>query len=402
MKKYFILSAISLFFLFTGCDDDESSPKPTTGKILISTTVPNADPTTGSSYLQAIEDFTKQSVDNSRAYQIPYGTTALFIDGEAYVMPGINNDFLQKYTVNDNNELVKTGGLPLPPNSTAYCVVKETDTKGYLSFMRRSEIWEINLQTMTPTDTIDISGYGVNDNNPNASIMVIRDQKLYVGLNQIDETSAFFLPYADRPFSDILIIDTPTNKVEKMITNSTSGISTSTRPVDPNTLFVDENNDIYVVCVGAWGFIPGHNSGILRIKDGETDFDSGYQFVVNGANVINDTTASDHLSMVKYMGNGKLYAVANFPAYSAGNPYLDRTMKPVVIDIYAETITKLPFKKRSNPFASISSYKDKVVFGMVTDTEQGFFSYDPATNSADTEPVITTIGYPSIFGTLED
>lgn len=402
MKKYFTLLISSLFFLFSGCDDDGgSSSQPTKGRILISTTIPNADATTGSSYLQAIEEFTKQTVDNSRAYQIPYSAPAFFIDNEAYILPGLDNDFLQKYALNENEELVKTGELALPPNSSAYCVIKDTDEKAYLSFTGRSEIWQINLTTMTPTDTIDISDYAAGDLNPEASIMVICDDKLYVGLNQF--TDGGFMPDSSRNYSDILIINKTNNTVEKMITDSTSGISTSTRPVDPNALFVDENNDIYVVCVGAWGFIPGHKTGILRIKDGETDFDPGYKFVINGKSVDNETNTIDYLSMVKYMGNGKLYANANFPAYyTTGNPYFDKTIQPVVIDLATKTITKLPFTERSNPFGTISSYKDKVVFGMVTENMQGFFSYDPATDTFDSEPVITTTGYPSIFGTISD
>ncbi len=212
-------------------------------------------------------------------------------------------------------------------------------------------------------------------------------------------------------YADVLIINTATEAVEKMITTedilglNTTGLSTATRPVDNNTIFVDENNDIYVVCIGGFGQTPGHKTGIVKIKSGETDFDPTYAFVVADSSVSGETEKIGYIANVKYMGDGKLYANANFPAYyDSENPseYFDRTVWPVMIDIYNQTITKLPFTKRSNAFATMAEYNGKLVYGLITDSNQGFFTYDTTTGMPSSSPVITTTGFPGFFGSFDD
>ena len=45
---------------------------------------------------------------------------------------------------------------------------------------------------------------------------------------------------------ELAVIDTKTDKVEKHIVNTSLGMSFATRPIDPGSIFVDENNDIYI------------------------------------------------------------------------------------------------------------------------------------------------------------
>lgn len=67
--------------------------------------------------------------------------------------------------------------------------------------------------------------------------MLLRDGLLYVGLSQM---VGGWVPPQDRPYSDIAIIDTQTDKLLKMITDQTSGISMPTRPIDRYSIFMDE------------------------------------------------------------------------------------------------------------------------------------------------------------------
>jgi len=143
----------------------------------------------------------------------------------------------------------------------------------------------------------------------------------------------------------------------------------------------------------------GHKAGILRIKSGETEFDENYKFTITGASAAGEVNTISYLLNVVYMDDGKLYANAVFPAYygNTSDPYEERIIWPVLIDLRAQTITKLPFTKRSSGFACISVYNEKIIFGMSTDSDQGFYSYDPLTGEASSKPVITTTGYPSYF-----
>ena len=409
MKKLLSLLSLSLLLFFTvACDDDDENPDPTKGEIAIATSLPNQDGQTGSSYLQTIDEFTSQTLDNSLAYQIPYSSPCIMFDNDIFVMPGTSSDILSKYTRNENQELVENGQILLPNGSWAFTMLKASDEKAYVSLLAAGKIWVINPATMTKITEINLSSYGVGDVNPDPAAMCIRDGKLYIGLYQ-----AVGGPFPDpsRPYTDVLIINTTTNAVEKKISTeslpglSSTGLSSPTRPIDNNTIFVDENNDVYVVCLGALGVIPGHKSGILRINSNETDFDESYKFVISDSTVIDETNQISHILTAKYMGNGKLYANANFPAYAdpvEPSQFFDRTAWPVVIDIYSKTITKLPFTKRSTQFASVTKYKNNVIYGMITESDQGFYSYDTLTGEASSKPVITTTGNPLYFGYFGD
>ncbi len=74
MKKQLLFGALALAFCVSSCDNnDNPTPNPTPQKgafdatMLISTTVVNPDGTSGKCYVQAINDTTAMTIDNSRA-----------------------------------------------------------------------------------------------------------------------------------------------------------------------------------------------------------------------------------------------------------------------------------------------------------------------------------------------
>ncbi|ACF13449.1 conserved hypothetical lipoprotein [Chloroherpeton thalassium ATCC 35110] len=395
MKHSILLLILALLFITTACDDDDDAGEASTGEILITTSIPNSDGTSGSAYMQLINDMTTATYTNSTAYQISYSGVPIVIDEDVFVLPGMgDSDYLVKYTRDESHQLVEEAQLSLPASAGAYCLVKESDEKAYVSFYSRAVIWIINPTTLEYIDEIDISSYAVGDQNPDASVMVLRDGYLYVALNQ---TLGGYFPSESRPYSDVLIIDTSTDEVVKMISETTSSISTPGRPVDQGTIFVDENNDIYLIGLGGWGYVTGHKTGILRIKSGETEFDDSYLFNVSDTDIDGEDNATDYISNVQYAGDGKLYANLHIPAYSTdGSAYFDKATISAVINLESKTVTALDFPK-SNEFANASIYNDLIIFGLITDSDNGFFTYDPLTGEASSEAVITTTGYPQYF-----
>jgi hypothetical protein len=245
---------------------------------------------------------------------------------------------------------------------------------------------------------IDITSYGVGDENPDPSSMLIRDNLLYVGLIQM--VGGYF-PAPERPYADVLIINTDNNEVVKMITDSRAGVSYPTRAIDPFSIFMDENKDIYVVCMGGFGAL--HTAGVLRIKEGETEFDDSYKFVFNTTQITGEANPADYLHAVKYYGNGKMYGTANIPAYNSNpiNYIEDRAVIPVEVDLNAKTIKALGFP-RSNAFGvSVGTYEEQVIFGLATETSNGFYTYNPTTGTASSSAVIITDGYPYSFVAFE-
>jgi len=400
MKINSIFLALSLLAVFSSCKKDDDELSLSSGKILVSTMLPNPDGMSGSAYMQLMEDMSAKSLTNSTAIPTPYGTPPIVYGDDVFVLPGYTGEtyIMTKYS-RVNGTLVKQGDYTLPSQSGATNIVTKGDL-AYVSCALIGKILVINHKTMQLVKEIDITSYGVGDQNPDPSSMLIRDNQLFVALTQM--VGGYF-PAPTRPYSDVLIINTDNNEVLKMITDSTTGISCPTRPIDPNSIFMDENKDIYIVGVGAWGALPGHKSGILRIKAGETEFDNSYQFVFNSTAITGETNPLDYVHAVKYSGNGKLYGTANIPAYY-GNPvnYItDRTVIPVEIDITAKTIKKLDFPYSNSFGVAVGVCDGQVVFGLATTSSTGYFTYNPTTGESSSSAVVTTTGYPYSFVSFE-
>jgi hypothetical protein len=395
MKVNSILISLSLLLVvFTSCDKNNDEPTVENGKILVSTMLPNPDGWSGSAYMQLIADMEPKSITNSVGIPISYGSVPIICGDDVFSLPGWGGetDILTKYT-RTNGALVKQGEYTLPSQSWGTNVVTKGDI-AYISCPGIGRIIVINHKTMTLIKDIDITQYGVGDQNPDPSSMLIRDNLLYVGLIQ---AVGGYYPAPERPYADVLIVNTDNNEVVKMITQSTAGVSYPTRAIDPSSIFMDENNDIYVVCLGGFGAL--HTSGVVRSKAGETEFDSNYQFVFKTTPITGEPNMADYMCAVKYYGNGKMYATADIPAYygTPMNYITDRAVLPVEIDLKAKTIKTLGLP-RSNAFGvSVGIYEELVIFGLATETSNGFYTYNPTTGTASSSAVITTEGYPYTF-----
>lgn len=397
LKPGLLALAFSIFFV--SCDKDEDTPEEEVakGEIAMVTGLVNPDGQTGSNYLQLIDDISSKSYDNSLAFQFDLYDQFVVRGEDVFVLPLTSSDIITKYTRGTDKKLSQTGQLALDANSMPTSIVIKNATKGYVALMGRPTIVIINPETMQKTGEIDITDYGVTDGNPDATQMIIRDNKLYVALNQM--VGGFF-PSADRPKTDVLIINTETDAVEKMITEENTGMSQPTRPQESKQIFMDEDKDIYLVCQAGFGMVdlPGHKFGILRIKNGETDFDDSYSFNLTDATIEGESNKASSLQFVQYAGNGKLYAMATIPAYWSNPPapLTDRICIAAEIDLKAKTIKKLDLP-RSNGYCSVGLYNNKIIFGLSTDNEDGFFTYDLNTGEVSSEAVIKTTGAPYLF-----
>lgn len=387
-----------LAITFFSCEKEKNDDTVDNGKILITTMLPNPDGWSGSAYMQLMEDMESKSVTNSTAIPVPFSSVPIVCGNDVFSIPGWGSetDILTKYS-RVNGELIEQAEYLMPEASWATNVVTKGDI-AYISCPGIGKIMVINHQDMSLVKEIDISLYGVGDENPDPSSMLIRDNLLYIGLIQ---AVGGYYPAPERPYVDVLIINTDNNEVVKMITDNTSGMSYPTRAIDPFSIFMDENNDIYVVCLSAFGMM--HNSGVLRIKDGETEFDDSYQFVFNTTAIEGESNPTGYMHAVKYYENGKMYATADIPAYySDPMDYIeDRAVIPVEIDLNAKTIKSLGFPRSNAYGVSVGIFEEQVVFGLATETSNGFFTYNPSTGTASSSAVITTDGYPYSFVAFE-
>ena len=407
MKLKHLCMAIVAMAAFTACSDDNNEqPKPQpdegVGKfegIVFATSIPNADGSSGAAYLQGIPKLTTNPVDNSKGLPTGFGTTPIVApSGSVYSLPdymGNSRAAIVRYVPNAKGELVEKGKLQISAGAQACNVVEANAEKAYVSCQGTGKIVVFNPTTMKQVKEIDLNSYAQKGLNVAPATMIVRDADLFVGLSQRD---AKWMP--TKASAELVVIDTKTDEVKKHITNTTLGLSTATRPIDPKSIFMDENKDIYVNCIGGFGMNPQLPGGIIRIKNGSTDIDPDYSFKFNEVKVEGlEGGYGTFLGTVCYMAKGKLYAYINAPQLdpNAKNPYLTIAYCPVEIDLYNKTITKIEGVGYSNPHAcAVAKYGDKVVFGVTNKTQSGFFSYDPVTKKAE-GPILKVTGNPLFF-----
>ena len=391
---------------FTACgDDNNEQPTPQPGEggkfegIVFATSVTNADGSSGAAYLQGIPKLTANPVDNSKGLPTGFGTAPIVTpSGSVYSLPdymGNSRAAIVRYVPNAKGELVEKGKLQISAGAQACNVVEVNAEKAYASCQGTGKIVVFNPTTMKQVKEIDLNAYAQAGMNVAPSAMIVRDADLFVGLSQRD---AKWMP--TKSSAELVVIDTKTDAVKKHITNTTLGLSTATRPIDPKSIFMDENKDIYVNCIGSFGMDSDFPGGIVRIKNGTMEIDPDYSFKFSEVKV--SGLVGDYgkfLGTVCYMAGGKLYAYINAPQLDpdSKNPYLTIAYCPVEVDLYNKTITKIEGLGYSNPHAcAVAKYGNKVVYGLSNKTEHGFFSYDPATKKVE-GPILKVTGNPLFF-----
>ena len=350
--------------------------------------------------MQSLPDMVPGNYDNSNGIPVGFGTAPIVAkSGNIYVLPdymGNTKAEITRYRIYSDNKWHKKGALQIPPKAAACCVTELNSEKAYVSLQGLGSIIVFNPTTMTRIGEIDLNGLKQAETNVAPAAMVIRDGKLFIGLNQMN---AQFMPARNN--IELAVIDTKTDKVEKHIVNTSLEMSFATRPIDPGSIFIDENKDIYINCIGSFGFIPQFHGGIARIKNGTTEIDPDYCIRLDQVEVAGlPTKFADFFSTFYYAGNGKVYTYANsFALDSKGfeNPYVSFTNIPVVVDLKQKTMSTIEGMEISNPQGiAIGKHRNLLVFGSSNKKANGFYTYDPATKKV-AGPIMQVKGNPSFF-----
>lgn len=361
------------------CDKDTpSTPETAGGRFLITTNVGNADGASGVSYFQTVEKM-EGYIDNSQARPAGFGVPPIVIGQHIFVLPdymGSTKSVLTHYVTDKKGNLSERGTLTLPANSGACNIVLASEEKAYLSMQNIGIVMEFNPTTMQKVRDIDLNALAQPEVRVAPGAMVVRDGLLFVGLNQFDSQ---WMPRLKQ--AEVAIIDTKSGKLLKKIVDTKHQLSFATRPIDAHSIFVNpKDGAIYLNCMGAWGFKPGFDGGILRIKKGETEFDADYALNIAQAKVENFNHTLNYLATVRLGSDGKLYAmVTSYELDASANPYLAKVMVPVCIDLEKRTVTYIPGVKPSNGLAAVAEANGKIYFGVSNADDNGFYAYDLAT-----------------------
>lgn len=393
--KLFICCLILFGFLFSwGCDDDDGGTNPIEEgkpKLVITTTVGQ------SIYLGTIKDLDVGSINNENSYEHVDKAAPFIYKDMVFVIERWNGDILHKYTRTDDAVLAPAGTLTLPAGGEGYYIAFKDDSKAYVALASHGSIYSFNPTTMEHIGSVDLTMYGVGGGNSNPTQMIIRnDGKMFVTLVQRQTA------YTSHDSGYVAIINTVNDEVEKVIVDErVTGLGSGL-----GNIIIDEKNDIYVYSQGDFGYAPNAKDGILRIKNGETQFDPSYYFSPK-SQVVDGVTGGIVLygMVLCYGGDGKTFANMFAPALSSDPPDYenDKTAQPIVIDLYNKTITKINLPN-SSMFASsgILKFDDKILFGMSTINGDGIYTYDLNSGAVSENPVITTVGKPQFLSAFED
>lgn len=397
---------LSLLLILSGCGSSKSSDNKSlddniTADLVIATMI---DKKTG--FMSAI-DGSKPIMTNNNGEEL-YPNKGLFVhNGFVYTTGSLADNKIAKYSVESGNKLklikeisVKDSGLSAP---TSFIFVD--NTKAYLPLSLTGELLDINLEDFSVRNRIDLSSYALdanaaldgNDTNPEPTVGVIRDEKLYLALHQVNYMGHIQGAFICRGKASVLIIDTQTNAVEKHIMDDRTCSSGSV--VSGSTLTLTENGDIYVNNVASFGYDHrGIKPGYLRIKNGETEFDPDYFFNVGDLDLsadfpdLNASLARTPYAFKDMYHNGKLYSVLlilgltdpNNPNDHIGN----KNFQPYTFDLENKIATKLDMLPTTGLSAGIAKYKGDIVYPSSTINGNGLYKVGEKT------PFISVEGFP--------
>ncbi len=405
-KHLFLVALLAVSF--TACDSDDDNNKgnetPALGRILFSTTVTNPSGDSGSGYLQAVGKLEGGvNYNNYNAIPLGFGSyPCVCKSGNIYVFPDYNGGTelkLRRYNLNADNQLELKGSMALPANSGAAIVVEVSTEKAYVCCQSLDLLIAFNPETMTELSRIDVSNLRNEGVAAYPAALYIRDGILYVALEQYN---AQWMPNENA--LEMALYKVSDDSFIKRIRNTSLGLCGPTRPVDNQSIFEDENGDLYVNCTGSFGYIPGLNSGIARIKKGQTEFDESYcinfaetQVAGLSCNYVNV------LMMCRYIGGGKMYAYGFAPALDPTNTntYTARIGVPLLVDLYNKTVKVIEGLPLSNGHGvAMGRHGNKMVYGSANNEYNGFSTIDITTGEIETK-VATVEGYPSFFYSFE-
>ena len=405
MYSKVFLTACSLALLLVSCKKDDNNNSESaiisksSGKYLLETSVKNPDGMSGSSYIQLFNTLSG-SLNNSQAEQVDFGSSVQVEGNDVYLfdtMKGVGG--IVRWTYDPTTQkLTKGATLPGISNSMVGHLEKVSATKAYVPMYTQGVVWIINPQTMQKTGEINLAQSAHGDSSPEPAMGILRDDKYYLCLNQIDP-GAGWQPYANYQQCDVAIINPQTDVVEKVVSETTTKLTFPTRPMAQckGMLFTNEAGDIYIATAGYFGYSKDNTKcGFLCIPKGSTEFDSSKSWDISTTTIAGTTYKPASVYNCQYIGNGKAVAYVGIVELGGSNPYTAKNAMAVLVDFNAKSISQIngiPLTDGHSIF--ITKHKGNILFGAFGTDKIGLFAYNPTTGAV--EQVLTTTGNPAFF-----
>lgn len=325
--------------------------------------------------------------------EAPNAGSVAYWDGSVYVLATDDamNSTLSRYEIKDDGKMAEKAAATAKFTGTNAIVMKFVDkNKMYVEQALGDAITALDPTTLKTTATIDLSSYIDEESGAMSSVpgsAVISDGKMYVSLNQFVD----FNNMIAGPRGSVAIIDTKTDKVEKVIYTDKVAALGGMDDMNNTASFVDEKGDIYFYSNASYSFIEGYQEGWVRIKKDE--FDKDYVFHMHEAAYDGKKTNNNSLMVGgTYMGDGKFFGF--FGTFADPTNFNNYEWEFVVVDVYKKTVEKVEGLTPTIPWFAPSIHLDadgkSVLVGHADSKGGAIYRYDIASGKVSKEMDVTT------------
>ncbi len=344
MKRLIVMIAFASTVLLTSCGEDDSDMKSTSNAKYFVGIEAATDPATD--VLAIAASITEGEISPvGNGFEQTAWMTFLQGKDQIFVSGYTSAPELTSYELFDG-ELVKGESLFLDQTPYAYDIVDESNMviiSSPRSGFSEKKIYHIDTDNMSIINSVE-SNFGNLEADSLLAFptdMKVRGDKLFISYYHIHGGGSFSTPSSN--VARVAIFSYPNLEFEKLISDDRA--ANIGRYYGHNALEIDENGDIYTFSSSslACGYapVPENNSAILRIRNGETEFDQDYYVdfeTLSGGFKINDLLyAANGKAVVRVVKEDETDAAYLWASYAptSENPILETA----VIDLYNESFT---------------------------------------------------------------
>jgi uncharacterized protein YkuJ len=299
-KKWKLLASVVIIALLSDSCKKDDNTKTEDKKVAYALSVTGGTYPTQTTYVFGTEQFPSGSVTTANAAELSSSGQMYKYGSEIYIATFGAPATLRKYTFDETGKPKQTGSIAVPGLKTFGAVEFMSATEAYAAsngFGGIPKMVKFNPTTMEILGYIDLSSLQVEGASEIYYLgLVERDGYLFMGINYQD---ASFTNLEDAVI--VAIINKTTATVEKVIKDNRTNMmwnGGTTSSFSPSCLIKDASGDIYVN-----GFANnGKPSGVVKIKNGTTDFDPSYFFNL-------DDVTGKHCLGIFYFDNNNVFTV---------------------------------------------------------------------------------------------
>lgn len=402
MNRTKIYTSFILATTLTACGSDSGNGSPEVSANLLEETnitlgFVNSDGNS-TEFILSESDLMEGSISAQGAGLEQAGWNFYYPVGNTLFVSGYTEFKTTSYKLNDDNEIAELNTFLFDSSFNTYGNVNDATllaTNSYWSQHDDMVMYAAEASTGRATSKIDYSIYndftGIAGEGtvPWPTALKVRDDKLFIPYLKFRDDGGASTP--DNNTAYVAVFDYPLTANDdgnvvpnKIITdNRTSNIGTHGSTTG---LIETDNGDLYGYAAGstASGHSPASSkpSGILRIANGETEFDAGYFFDIE------DQTEGSEIFWFDSIGDNKALARIFTPTdeleAAPWSAYSSPVLKLVILDLAEKTITDIEgIPLHTKQVTSSIDVMDGKVYVMVDEViEKNIYQIDIATATA--------------------